>query len=196
MTHLGTVRLETERLVLRRFVNSDVEDMYGSWCSDPKVTTYMTWQPHGDISVTREYLLGILRDYDREDCYHWAIELKESGRVVGSIGVGRHNDAPRSVTIGYCLGSAWWNRGYMTEALRALIQFFFEQVGAKRVEALHDPRNPGSGRVMQKAGMTYEGTLRQSGTNNQGICDEAYYAILACDYTQPCRGGILAARNI
>jgi len=183
MTHLGTVRLETERLVLRRFAESDAPDMFDSWCNDPKVTIYMTWQPHGDISATREYLEGILRGYGREDYYHWALEPKATGQVVGSIGVGRHNDATRSATIGYSLGSAWWNRGYMTEALRAVIKFFFEEAGMNRVEAMHDPRNPGSGRVMQKAGMTYEGTLRRSGTNNRGVCDEAYYAILACEYT-------------
>ena len=184
MTHLGTARFETERLVLRHFVETDVEDMFNSWCNDPKVTTYMTWQPHGDISVTREYLEGILRGYEREDYYHWAIELKAAGQVVGSIGVGRHNDATRSVTMGYSLGSAWWNRGYMTEALRRVIEFFFEECGMNRVEAMHDPRNPGSGRVMQKAGMVYEGTLRQADTNNQGICDKACYAILASEYWQ------------
>jgi len=182
MTHKGTVRLETERLLLRRFVKSDAEDMFGSWCNDPKVTTYMTWQPHGDIAVTRAYLEDILRSYDKEDYYHWAIDLKAAGRVVGSIGVVRHNDAPRSVTIGYSLGSAWWNQGYMTEALRAVIKFFFEECGMNRVEAMHDPRNPGSGRVMQKAGMIYEGTLRQADWSNQGVGDKACYAILASDY--------------
>jgi ribosomal-protein-alanine N-acetyltransferase len=63
-----------------------------------------------------------------------------------------------------------------------LVRFFFEDVGLKRVDAHHDPRNPASGKVMQKAGMTYEGTLRQADKNNQGICDSVVYAILACDY--------------
>ena len=184
MTHSGTLRLETPRLILRRFTESDAPAMFASWCSDPAVAKYMTWQPHGDVSVTQEYLDSILRDYDREDYYHWAIELKATGQVIGSIGVGRHNDASRSATMGYSLGSAWWNRGYMTEALRAAMRFLIKEVGMNRVEAFHDARNPGSGRVMQKAGMAYEGTLRQADTNNQGLYDMVCYAILASDYTQ------------
>ena len=184
MTHKGTVQLETERLILRRFVEADVEDIFNNWSNDPEVTKYLRWQPHGDISVTRGYMEDKLRAYEREDYYLWAMELKGAGAVIGNIGVGRHNDAPRSATIGYCLGRAWWNRGYMSEALRGVIKFFFEEVGMNRVEARHDPRNPGSGRVMQKAGMTYEGTLRQADMNNQGVCDEACWAILASEYKQ------------
>ena len=182
MTHPGTLHLETERLILRRFTESDAPAMFGNWCSDPAVPVYMTWQPHNDVSVTREYLEGILRGYEREDYYHWAIELKSTGRLVGSIGVGRHNDAARSAAMGYSLGSAWWNHGYMTEALRRVIKYLIEEVGMNRVESFHDARNPGSGRVMQKAGMAYEGTLRQADTNNQGPYDMVCYAILASDY--------------
>ncbi|MCL2300955.1 MAG: GNAT family N-acetyltransferase [Firmicutes bacterium] len=182
MTHLGTLRLETERLILRRFVESDVTDMFNNWTNDPQVTKFLSWQPHGDISVTREFMKTRLEGYGRDDFYSWAMELKSTGRVIGTIAVGRHNDGPRSATIGYCMGRAWWNQGYMTEALRGVIQFLFGQVGMNRVEAFHDPRNPGSGRVMQKAGMIYEGTSRQSGMNNQGVCDEACYGILASEY--------------
>jgi len=184
MTHLGTTRLETERLVLRRFVETDIEDMFRNWCNDPEVTKYLTWRPHGDISVTRDFMKTRLEGYDRSDFYSWAMELKETGQVVGSIAVVAQQEDTKSVTIGYCLGRAWWNRGYMTEALRAVIKFFFGQCGMNRVASYHDPRNPGSGRVMQKAGMAYEGTLRQADTNNLGLCDEACYAILASEYTQ------------
>jgi ribosomal-protein-alanine N-acetyltransferase len=180
--------LEAERLILRRFVETDAEDMFSNWCSDPEVTKFLAWQPHGDISVTREFMKTRLEGYARDDFYSWVIELKATGQVIGTIAVGRHNDAPRSATMGYAMGRAWWNRGYMTEALRGVIKFFFEEVGMNRVEAWHDPRNPGSGRVMQKAGMVYEGTLRQAGTNNQGVCDEACYAILASEYKQNRKG--------
>jgi ribosomal-protein-alanine N-acetyltransferase len=87
------------------------------------------------------------------------------------------------VHIGYCIGKAWWRNGYMSEALTELVWFFFEKVGVNRIESRHDPRNPNSGKVMQKAGLKYEGTLRQSDKNNLcGFCDAAYYAILADDY--------------
>jgi len=182
MTHLGTVPLETPRLLLRRFVKTDVPDIFNNWSNDPEVTKYLRWPPHGDISVTQRSMEDKLRAYEGQDYYLWAIALKAAGQVIGQIDARGHNDAVHSVTIGYAMGRAWWNRGYMTEALRAVIKFFFEEVGMNRVEARHDPRNPGSGRVMQKAGMLYEGTLRQADTNNQGVCDEACYAILASDY--------------
>jgi ribosomal-protein-alanine N-acetyltransferase len=86
------------------------------------------------------------------------------------------------VHIGYCIGKAWWRQGCTSEALTALIRFFFEEVGVNRIETRHDPRNPNSGAVMMKSGLKFEGTLRQSDWNNQGLCDAAYYAILAEDY--------------
>lgn len=80
--------------------------------------------------------------------------------------------------IGYCIGKAWWHRGITSEALKAVMDFLFDVVGANRIEARHDPRNPNSGGVMKKCGMKYEGTLRSAGRNGQGICDECYYALL------------------
>lgn len=70
----------------------------------------------------------------------------------------------------------------MSESLQAVIDFFFAQVGVNRIETRHDPNNPHSGGVMRKCGMTYEGTLRQSDVNNQGICDASWYSILAKEW--------------
>jgi len=182
MTHLGTLRLETDRLILRRFVETDVGDMFSNWCNDPEVTKYLCWQPHSDISVTRGFMETRLEGYEKKDFYSWAMELKATGQVIGTIGPVRQQEDISMVHIGYAMGKAWWNRGYMTEALRAVVKFFFEECGMNRVEARHDPRNPGSGRVMQKAGMLYEGTWREADINNQGVCDAACYAILASDY--------------
>ena len=69
----------------------------------------------------------------------------------------------------------------MSEAFSAVIDFFFDQVGANRVESRHDPNNPYSGMVMRKCGLKYEGTLRSSDRNNQGICDASWYGILRSD---------------
>ena len=69
----------------------------------------------------------------------------------------------------------------MSEALKAVMDYFFDRVGANRIECLHDPRNPHSGMVMKKCGMKYEGTLRSSARNNQGICDACWYALLRSD---------------
>jgi ribosomal-protein-alanine N-acetyltransferase len=158
--------------------------MFRNWCTDPDVTKFLTWPPHESIEVTRQILSDIwLSRYDKPNFYQWAIELKSIHEPIGSIGVVLNNDETQMVHIGYCIGKAWWRNGYMSEALTELVWFFFEKVGVNRIESRHDPRNPNSGKVMQKAGLKYEGTLRQSDKNNLcGFCDAAYYAILADDY--------------
>ena len=85
------------------------------------------------------------------------------------------------VHIGYCIGRTWWHKGITSEALKAVMDYFFEKVEVNRIESRHDPRNPNSGGVMKKCGMKYEGTLRQADRNNQGICDCSFYGLLASD---------------
>jgi ribosomal-protein-alanine N-acetyltransferase len=182
MTHKGTITLETERLILRRFELSDAEAMFRNWANDAEVTRFLMWQTHTDVSVTERVLNEWIPQYEKPDYYHWAIVLREIGEPIGSIAAVRQSDDDRMVHIGYCIGKEWWHKGIMSEALNAMVKFYFEEVGVNRVESRHDPRNPNSGKVMQKAGLRYEGTSRQSDHNNQGVCDTANYAILAEDY--------------
>lgn len=183
MQHQGTKEIETDRLLLRRFMVEDADAMYNNWASDPAVTEYLMWPHHETVEVTE----GILKDwtsrYCEDDYYQWAIVLKENGNeAIGSISVVLKDDRTEMVHIGYCIGKKWWKQGITSEALAALIRFFFEEVGINRIEARHDPRNPSSGKVMLKCGLTYEGTLREADWNNQGRCDTAMYAMLYKDY--------------
>ncbi|MBZ4665049.1 MAG: GCN5-related N-acetyltransferase [Mahella sp.] len=182
MTHKGTVTLETERLILRRFTMDDAEPMFRNWASDPEVTKYLTWPTHKNVDISREVIKNWLSAYESERKYEWAIELKSLHEPIGSISAVKVEDNTNLVHIGYCIGRPWWHKGYTSEALTRLVRFFFEEVGANRIEACFDPRNRNSGKVMAKAGLKYEGTMRQANRNNQGICDAAYYAILADDY--------------
>ncbi len=178
MKHLGTQRMETGRLILRPFAMADAQAMYDNWASDPEVTKYLTWPAHGNLDISRMVLSDWVSHYGEEDYYQWAIELKDLGQPIGSISVVSKNDRAELVHIGYCIGKAWWHRGYTSEALKAVLDFFFDQVGVNRVETRHDPNNPNSGKVMEKCGMKFEGTLRQSDWNNQGICDASWYGLL------------------
>ena len=183
MEHKGTQRIETERLVLRRFEPDDAEAMYKNWASDPEVTKFLTWPPHKSVDITRKLIDMWVSEYSQPDSYSWVIVLKEINEPIGSIAVVKLDEATSTAQIGYCLGREWWHRGIMTEALGAVIDFAFDEIGANRVEAVHDPNNPNSGKVMLKCGMKYEGTLRQASVNNQGIVDSAYYSILRSDRT-------------
>jgi ribosomal-protein-alanine N-acetyltransferase len=183
MQHLGTQRLETPRLVLRRFTVEDAPAMYANWASDDDVTNFLTWPTHKDIGVSSHVLEDWVSHYAEPSDYHWAVTLRDFGDApIGSIGVVGRDDRLESVEIGYCIGKKWWGQGVVAEALQAVIDFLFAKVGVNRIEAGHDPHNPNSGRVMQKCGMKYEGTLREAGKNNTGVCDLAVYAILRKEY--------------
>ncbi|NLF37623.1 MAG: GNAT family N-acetyltransferase [Clostridiaceae bacterium] len=183
MNHTGTVTLETERLILRRFELADADAMFNNWANDAEVTKYLTWPTHTDVSVSKAIISSWLPLYNNPDHYSWAIVLKEINEPIGSIAVVKKCDDTKMIHIGYCIGRKWWHQGYTSEALAALIRYFFETVGVNRIESRHDPRNPNSGKVMMKCSLKYEGTLRQSDINNQeGFCDAAYYAALAEDY--------------
>lgn len=176
MKHKGTQWLRTQRLILRRFRLEDAQAMFENWANDDEVTRYLTWPTHRSPEVSRMVLEDWVHGYRREDQYQWAIELE--GQVVGSISVVEHNDDIGKAEIGYCIGRRWWHQGIASEALQAVIDYLFDEVGFYRIQARHDPRNPHSGAVMRKCGMTFEGTNRQSDRNNQGICDASVYAIL------------------
>lgn len=181
MEHKGTKRLETDRLILRRYTGSDAEPMYTNWASDPEVSKYLTWPTHSSVEVTKSLVTDWIARYENPDYYNWVIELKETGEVVGNISVVQIKEKAETAIIGYCMGQAWWGRGIMPEAMTAVMRYLFDEVGMNRVAACHDSNNPKSGRVMQKAGMKYEGTLRGAGWNNQGIMDEVWYGLLKAD---------------
>jgi len=183
LKHLGTKKLETDRLILRRFIMEDADAMYNNWANDPEVTKYLTWPHHKTVEMSHTVLGDWISQYCKDDFYQWAIILKENlDEPIGTISVVHKNDAIEMVHIGYCIGKRWWKRGITSEALTALIKFFFEEVGVNRIESRHDPRNPNSGKVMMKCGLKYEGTYREADWNNQGRCDSAMYALLAKDW--------------
>ena len=178
MKHCGTKRLETERLILRRFVIEDSAAMYKNWASDEEVAKYLTWSTHSSPEISRKVTEDWVNLYSDEKFYQWAIVPKDIGEPIGGISVVHMNEDVSMVHIGYCIGKTWWHKGITSEALKAVMDFLFDEVDVNRIEARHDPRNPNSGKVMKKCGMKYEGTLHSYDWNNQGICDACYYALL------------------
>ena len=179
MVHTGTKVIETERLILRPYRAEDAAAMYKNWASDPVVTRFLTWPAHSSPEVTGELIALWVKRYEDPACYHWGITLKEAGNdeVIGDISVVHMDDRIPSAEIGYCMGQAWWGKGVMTEALRAVKEYLFD-AGFLRVCACHDVNNPASGRVMDKAGLKAEGILRCSGFNNTGVCDILWHSAI------------------
>lgn len=182
MRHKGTVTIETDRLILRRIVIEDVQAAFENWMGDERVTEFLRWPTHKSIEVSERIVKGWIADYEKDDFYQWVIVPKEVGAPIGTISVVEMDERTEKVHIGYCIGSKWWHQGYTSEALAAIIPFFFEEVGVNRIETQHDPNNPNSGRVMKKCGLIYEGTLRKADWSNKGIVDACMYGLLAEDY--------------
>ena len=166
MNKTGTQRIETHRLILRRYRIEDADDMFSNWASDPEVTKFLTWPTHSSVDVTRFVLNDWISRYGDGGFFNWAIEWKETGRVIGNIAVTVLHDETEAAELGYCMSRAFWGRGIMPEALRAVMDYLFDTVGLNRVEAAHDVNNPKSGRAMEKAGLKLEGIHRSYGKNN------------------------------
>lgn len=184
MKHQGTVTLETERLILRRFAVTDAEAMFRNWASSEEVARFLTWEPHENTGVTEALLREWVSAYDKPDTYNWVLVLKETGEPIGNLSVVRYYKETECAMLGWCLGTRWWGRGYMPEAGKAVLRYLFETVGVRRVCANHDLQNPKSGRVMQKLGMKQEGILRQHGFARGRIVDDVWYGILADEYRE------------
>ncbi len=152
--------LATERLLLRRVAMRDARDIFDI-SSDPNVSRYVMWHTHRSPADSREFIRGIQRNYRSDRPSPWGIELVSEQRLVGTIGFAWINRDHMTAEVGYSLGRAFWNQGLATEALTRVLEYGFVQLGLNRIEAQHDIRNPASGRVMEKAGMHREGTLRE-----------------------------------
>ena len=109
------------------------------------------------------------------------VVVKDENALIGTITAVKTDDEIKAAEIGYCVGRNWWHKGYTSEALGAVIDFLFDEVGLNRIAARHDVNNPNSGGVMKKCGMQFEGIMREGAKNNGGLCDIANYAILKKD---------------
>lgn len=181
MRRLGTMDIVTERLVLRRFREDDEEEVYRNFGSDEKVRKYISFAPWSTMTGTEEFIQMHMSQYETNpDFYGWAITL--DGEVIGSISLFDIDHDSESCELGYCIGSGWWGNGYVTEAARAVIGYAFVRLFAHRVFASLHPDNIGSQRVLEKAGMRFEGIMRDAQRNSDGtFSDLRLYAILSND---------------
>jgi len=172
--------IKTPRLTLRRFTSDDAKAMFENWATDPLTVKYLSWELHPSAEFTKTLLEGWIENYAKADNYNWLIEFDKT--PIGNINVHNISDKKGSCEIGYCMGSQWWNNGIMTEALCAVIDFLFTEVGMHRIAAVHDEENGASGRVMQKAGMFYEGKMRENCLRKDGTYSGmCIYGILKSD---------------
>jgi RimJ/RimL family protein N-acetyltransferase len=165
------MRLATNRLILRSFEENDREPLHDVR-ADPEVGRYSHFHSKTE-EETRGWLAETL-EYDRAHsddparAYNLAIILKAEDRLIGWIGIGRPSRPalPGELDFGYALGRRDWGQGYMTEAVQALLAFGFRPLRAQRIFAECQPPNVASARVMEKAGMRYEGRFLVDGVEH------------------------------
>lgn len=182
LNHTGTITLTTERLILRRFTNYDVEAVYNNWASDCEVSKYMKKQHHKNIEETKLKVHDWVNRYEHKNFYQWAITFKEKDEPIGVIGLSVINESDMCGNFNYIISRKFSGLGVTSEALKEVLKFAFETIGFNRIESYHSVNNPASGKVMLKAGMILEGLARQKYRSNGGFEDSYMYSILKEDF--------------
>ena len=161
MKNIGTIELETNRLLFRKASTSDSKDMFNNWASDKEVTKYLSWDAYEKEENAVSYLKYLEEEYTKNNFYNWIVVSKEDNTPIGTIGAVDIDVNNNTVEIGHCYGRKFWNKGYGTEALIRIIKFFFEEVEVETIYAYYVEGNSASGKVLEKVGMKYEGILRK-----------------------------------
>lgn len=171
-------QMESERILLRPVLLDDAEDMY-EYTSDEETTRFI-YDQHTDVNQTKNLIANY---YMEEPIGKYAILLKESNKIIGTIEF-RVHEYNKSGELGYTLNRHFWGKGYMTEAGKLILDLAFHTLGLERVFAEHDVRNSASGKVLERLGMTYEGTRRRNHMVKGFLADSAHYSILKEEYAE------------
>lgn len=169
--------LKTNRLLLRPLTQADAEAMFKNWTYDERVAKYCTWYPHKSINETKLLLKMYLDQKANGFDYRWGIELKETNELIGVIDVVDLSDDNKTAVVGYVLGHKFWNKGFATEALSAVITKLFDD-GVEVIEARHHIDNVATGEVMKKCGMRFtHNDKAKRKFNSTEMCDILCYEI-------------------
>ena len=175
------MELITERLTLRPFREDDTEALY-AYSKDEPVGRNAGWKPHESIEESRDILHHFIEEREV-----WAICEKQSGKVIGSIGLHRDSKRRRNFNqcrmMGYVLSKAYWGQGLMTEAAKEVLRHAFEDLGLEMVTISHFSYNQRSARVIEKLGFHREGILRKAFLRYDGsLLDDVGYSMTREEY--------------
>lgn len=171
---------ETERLIVRHWEDQDCEDLFEMLC-DANVVQFLTFPAYQTLEDARKCIQNIKQKYQESlVALDYCIQDKASGKAIGSIEIVNYKEKNEcEVEIGYVLNPKFQGKGLMTECLVGMFKFIKLNKIAKRIVLNHDVANPKSGKVMERAGMKFEGILRKAGANNSHKRqDLALYSIL------------------
>jgi len=176
------MKLETERLILRDFVEDDWQAVL-EYQSDPLYLRYNAWMERTPEAV-QEFVGWFLNQQAQEPRikFQLAIVLKSGGQLIGNCGVRLEKFNAVEADIGYELDPKHWHQGYATEAARAVVDFGFDHFGVHRIWAACLADNVGSAHVLEKLGMKLEGRIRENKYFKNRWWDSLHYAILTDEW--------------
>lgn len=175
-------QIQTDRLLLRAFATADaevVQRLAGAWAIAD--TTRSIPHPYPD-GAAEAWIRSHPRSFATGALHSFAITIQASGELTGAISLMNPVTDVGLMEIGYWIGVEYWRRGYCTEAARAVVNYGFTVLGLKRIHGHCLKRNPASGRVMEKLGMTREGCLRQHMSKWDKLEDVLIYGILRSEW--------------
>lgn len=150
--------ITTERLILRKMLPSDDEDMF-EYAKNPAVTRYLLWEPHISQKFTHSYLKFIQSQYSAGNFFDWAVTLSESGKMIGTCGFTLFDEENNAAEVGYVLNPDYWRKGIASEALARVMSFGFGVLDLHRIYVRIMDGNTASECVARKCGMRHEATL-------------------------------------
>ena len=169
--------ITTERLILRKPQPSDEVAQFAMH-SDPEVMRYFSEPPWTDASRAARQIAEDSAAFEKEEFFRFAVELKATGEYLGSCSLFSEHRQNRRAEIGYALGRPYWGRGYMHEALAALLEFAFVERDLNRLEADIDPHNAASASALERQGFNKEGFLPERWIVGGQVSDSALYGLL------------------
>jgi RimJ/RimL family protein N-acetyltransferase len=149
---------DTPRLHLRPPVIEDAEALFAAYTHDPEVTRYLTWRPDQSVEDTRGFVRGCVAGCEKGSVLSWIIVRRQDEQLLGMVTM---RISLFKADLGYVLARPFWGQGYMTEAVRTLVDWAIAQPEIYRVWATCDVESIASVRVLEKAGMQREGLLRR-----------------------------------
>ena len=176
--------ISTPRVVLRWISEDDIDGLYEVF-SNPQVMRYWSTPPLANREAAAQLQSEIAHGNESNAMLKWGLALRDSNRVIGTTTLFNLNLENGRAELGYALGHAHWGKGYMHEALQALLTHAFEVMQLRRLEADVDPRNTASIRALERLGFQREGFLRERWHVNGEIQDALFYGLLRREWLKP-----------
>ncbi|MCB9855775.1 MAG: GNAT family N-acetyltransferase [Phycisphaerales bacterium] len=176
--------LTSQRLHLRWLTDDDAPALFAVF-SDPKAMRYWSTPPWATLAESTAYIAGIHRSFAAQSLFQWGIVRTDDGDVIGTCTLAQIDVANRRAEIGFMLRPNCWGKGFMTEAVAALLEFSFKILKLHRIEADVDPRNAASIRLLERFGFKREGYLRERWFVGEEVNDGVFYGLLHHEYSSP-----------